>query len=276
MSRRTATATANALDEYQAFITETMLSLNKYFQEKDSRLQTLAVPGASLSNEDVSERERLQTEMNTTKECLTICAKVFGDLDQVRLEMINNICAAHGLRQPKLTVRGDLASAKRIIIDGCEDWKGAVARTASQLENHLFGVDSAPMTSFHGLSLAEDTSREKQTQQLDDSIRDCQKACAKAIERVEEARTNIIEDTSAGSDTFQIIAATFGDLLTARRVNVGDRSFQALGQISEAALLKSLEVAGRSSSHIPQGSKQQAKDVAKFEDRYGGGYKIRS
>ncbi|KFY16057.1 hypothetical protein V492_01600 [Pseudogymnoascus sp. VKM F-4246] len=177
---RTATATASALDEYQEFITKTMLSLNKYFQEKDSILQTLSVPGASLTNEDISEKERLQTEM--IKECLTICAKVFGDLDQVRLDMINNICAAHGLRQPNLTVRGDLASAKRIIINGCEDWKGAVARTASQLENHLFGVDSAPMPSFPGPSLAEDTPHGKQAQELDDSIRDCQKACAKAID----------------------------------------------------------------------------------------------
>ena len=257
---------------------KTILSLDKYFQEKDNRLQALAVPEATLSNEDASERERLQKEMNTTKDCLAICAKVFGDLDQVRLKMIDNICAAHGLRQPNLTMRSDLASANRIFVDGCEDWKGAVARTASQLENHLFIVDSAPITSsLDGTGLAEeDSSREKRAQELDDSIKDCQKVCAKAVERVEEARTNIIEDMSAGSDSFQVVVATFGDLLTARGVKVADRTTQVLGQMSEASLLKALEVAGRSSSQKAQRGEQHAKDVAKFEDRYGGGYKFRS
>ena len=119
--RRTVTATASALDEYQAFIMKTASSLNKYFQERDSKLQTLTASGASLSDEDASERERLQKEMNTTKECLAICAKVFGDLDQVRFKIFEEICAAHGLYQPTLTARGAVVSANRILVDGCED-----------------------------------------------------------------------------------------------------------------------------------------------------------
>jgi hypothetical protein len=40
---------------------------SKYFQEKDGKLQNLTAPGASLSEEDASEREYLQKELNTTK-----------------------------------------------------------------------------------------------------------------------------------------------------------------------------------------------------------------
>lgn len=52
-------------------------------------------------------------------------------------------------------------------------------------------------------------------------MRDCQKICAKAAERVEEARINIVKDMSAAPDAFQVVAATFSDILTLRRVKAG-------------------------------------------------------
>lgn len=64
---------------------------------------------------------------------------------------------------------------------------------------------------------------------------------------MEEARTNIIEDMLAGPGAFQVIVATFGDLLTVKRVKAEDGATQIGGQFSEASLLKALEVAGRTS-----------------------------
>jgi hypothetical protein len=273
--RRTVTATATALDEYQAFITKTVLSLNKYFQEKDGKLQTLTASGVSLSDEDAFETERLRKEMSTTKECLAICAKVFGDLDQIRFTIFEDICAAHGLHQPTLATRGYVASANRILVDGCEDWKGAVTTTVAQLQNHFFRVDNAPsISSVCEGDSAGDAAGGERVRELDDSMRDCQKICAQAAERVEEARTNIVEDMSAAADAFQVVVATFGDLLTLRRVKAGERATQLGGQMSDASLQKALQAAGGSSRKSALGDEQETKDVEKFENRYGAGRKF--
>lgn len=272
--RRTVTATASALDEYQAFIMTTTLNLNKYFQEKDGKLHTLTASGATLSEEDASEKERLKKEMDTTKECLTICTKVFGDLDQVRFKIFEDICAAHGLYQPSHRVHA--VSANRILVDGCEDWKGAVTRTVAQLEDHFFRVYNAPlMSSVSEGDSAGDAAEEDQTQELDDSMRDCQKICATAVERVQEARTNIVEDMSAAPDAFQVVVATFGDLLTVRRVKAGERAVQLGGQMSDASFQKALEAAARStSSGNTAREDEQFTNATYYENRYGSGRKI--
>lgn len=270
--RRTVTATASALDEYQAFIMKTTLNLNQYFQEKDGRLHTLTASGASLSDEDVSERERLKKEMNMTKECLAICAKVFGDLDQVRFKIFEEICATHGLHQPSHTTHA--VSANRILVDGCEDWKGAVTRTATQLQDHFFKVNSTPLTSAVCESdSGRDATTDDRAQDLDDSMRDCQKICAKAAERVEEARTNIVEDMSAAPDAFQVVVATLGDLLTVRRVKAGERAVQIGGQMSDTSFQQALEAAAQTSRKTAR-DEQASKGIAQFEDRYGSGHKI--
>jgi hypothetical protein len=106
-------------------------------------------------------------------------------------------------------------------------------------------------------------------------MRDCQKICAKAAEKVEEARTNIVEDMSAAPDAFQVVVATFGDLLTVRRVKAGERAVQLGGQMSDASFQKAMQAAGRSSSRSTvRGDEHETKDVAKFEDRYGAGHKF--
>jgi len=85
---------------------------------------------------------------------------------------------------------------------------------------------------------------------------------------------NIVEDMSAASDAFQVVVATFGDLLTARRVKAGERATQLGGQMSDASLQKALQAAARSSRKSAQGDEKETKDVAKFEDRYGTGHKF--
>jgi hypothetical protein len=95
---------------------KTVTHLDKYFENRDVKLHTLTVSGAPLSDEDASEKDRLTKEMSTTKECLAICAKVFGDLDKVRFKMFEDICASHGLPQPSNAVRADAVSANRILV----------------------------------------------------------------------------------------------------------------------------------------------------------------
>ena len=94
---------------------KTACSLDKYFQEKDSILETLVILEHSLSREEASEKERLEKEFITTKECLAICAKFHGDLDQIRLKIFD-ICAVHGFNQVSFKKRNNLASANRILV----------------------------------------------------------------------------------------------------------------------------------------------------------------
>lgn len=75
-----------------------------------------------------------------------------------------------------------------------------VTKTTSDLEEHLEEIDNKLQAiSLRGARiLGEDT-----------------------VERVDQARTNVFEDVSAAQDAHQVIAATLGDLISAKRVTAG-------------------------------------------------------
>jgi hypothetical protein len=50
--------------------------------------------------------------------------------------------------------------------------------------------------------------------------------CTKAIEEVTQDRANSFKDVRVANDGYQIIIATLGDLISAKRITIGVRSTQ--------------------------------------------------
>ena len=85
------------------------------------------------------------------------------------------------------------------------------------------------------------------------------------------SRTNVFEDVSAAQDAHQVIAATFGDLISAKRVTagVGATQWLALQQLSRD---RGIDLSGRLA--MGKATEQQSEMVAKFEDQYGARHKL--
>ena len=66
-------------------ITNTATDLENYLQEIDNSLQTLPLKGARMSDEIAAERERVQEESESIKQCLNICAQASDQVDKSEL-----------------------------------------------------------------------------------------------------------------------------------------------------------------------------------------------
>jgi hypothetical protein len=76
---RKATVTVNVLEEYKDIITNTTSDLEKHLQEIDNKLQPFSLQGTRTSDEDRAERAQLREEMDSTEQCLRICAQTATD-----------------------------------------------------------------------------------------------------------------------------------------------------------------------------------------------------
>ena len=83
--------TVDILKEYKELITNTISDLQDYLQDIDQRLQVLQE--MRISDEDVTERERILEEKNNTRQCLTICVQVSEHVDQVLPDVFKDVFA---------------------------------------------------------------------------------------------------------------------------------------------------------------------------------------
>jgi len=66
---------------------------------------------------------------------------------------------------------------------------------------------------------ADEGTEVRRIREEKDCIEQCLGICAEAAGQADHARTNIVEDISSGHDSHQVVVATLGDLITARRVH---------------------------------------------------------
>jgi len=132
-----------------------------------------------------------------------------------------------------------------------------IAKTTSDLEKHLYEIDSR----LQVLDVSDKNAAKRQRiQERKIGPKQCLSIHPPASEHADKIarmlseegatgsadkiRTNIFEDVSAGQDAHQAIIATLGDLISAKRVTTGIKATQWLGQMSDAALQQLLQDRG--------------------------------
>jgi hypothetical protein len=104
------------------------------------------------------------------------------------------------------------------------------------------------------------------------SVKQCLDICSNAAEQTAQTRMNVFEDVSMADDGHQVIVATSGDLISAKRIGIGARSTQWLGQMSDTSLQR------LSQDHVQgkrePGPKPEVQTGTQFEDRYGVGFQL--
>jgi predicted nucleic acid-binding Zn-ribbon protein len=273
---RSVAVTAAVLKEYKDLITNTTTDLEDHLKEIDDKLQALSSKGSSLSSEDIVERERVQEEKDSTKQCLTICAQVSEHISQVQPLAVDDISAVSRVIVGR--VRG-LSSARQATASALNECKEKLTSTASDLERHLHEMENRlRILPSQGPTLSgEDATERERIQEEKESIKQCLSICAEASQQVKDPRTNIFGDVSAGEDSHQVIVATLGDLISARQVTAGNRGTQWLGQMSDESLqqLSKARIIQKPGSAAKEGKIEPGSAiVTKFEGNYGAGYKL--
>ena len=274
-SRKSA-VTASVLKEYKEVITNTTADLEEHLQEIDKKLHSLSLHSGAISDEDAAERQQIQEERDSTQQCLGICAQVSTHIDQVHPNATNNTSIPlAGYQQPVVTFSG-LLSARETTVDAFKACKERLSTTTTQLEKHLQDINnrlekfsSQPLKQSNEQAAEQDTMKEEL-----ESIKQCLAICSQATIQANKERINDFEDVSMTDDGQQVVVSTFGDLVSAKRITAGARSFQWLGQMSDESLQQLSRDRGRvAAENVTQ---QQIVTGAQFEDRYGAGVRLRS
>jgi hypothetical protein len=270
---RTAAVTAGVLKDYKELITNTTADLEDHLQEIERRLQNLPLRGDTISDEDAAERERMQREKDSTKQCLAICAQVFEQVSQVRPNVFEDISAANDAHQVDISTFGGLIPAKRVTAKVLKEFQDKLTSTTSDLNENLQKINiRLQRFPSPGTRIAEeDAAERKRVQEEIESIKQCLAICTQASEKADQVRTNVFEDVSAAKDAHQLIISTIGDLILAKQVTAGLGSDQWLGQASDATVQQlsrdRVDIRGRAAT-------DKGVEPQKFADQYGAGYKL--
>ncbi|OBT46596.1 hypothetical protein VE00_01735 [Pseudogymnoascus sp. WSF 3629] len=266
---RTTNVTIALLNEYNTMITNTSSDLKEHLQELDERLQAIS-QGAQAFDVDDLKQQRIKEEQESAQSCLDICIQVSAHIDDVQRNAFVNIAGTLANNQDSAAESKKFTQAEAVTNNTLDHCKLGLAQTTSELREQLYRINGQIRSSLqrHAPSGEQAAEQERIREELR-SVEQSLKICSEAAEKALPDRIHVFEDVSMGDDGDQIIVATFGDLISAKRVTVGARSRQFLGQMSDASLQQLSQKVGCGPLEVDVD--QSTGTNSPFEGRYGTG-----
>ncbi|KFY17277.1 hypothetical protein V491_05045 [Pseudogymnoascus sp. VKM F-3775] len=268
---RTTNVTIALLNDYNTLIENTTSDLKEHLQELDERLQAIS-QGAQPVDVDDLKQQRIKEERESAQSCLDICIQVSAHIDTVQQNAFVNIArASSASNQDSASESKKFTQAEAVTNNTLNHCKLGLAQTTSEIREQLHRINDQMRSSSHlhapssELAAEQDIIREELK-----SVEQSLKICSDAAEKALPDRVHVFEDVSMGDDGDQIIVATFGDLISAKRVTVGSRSRQFLGQMSDASLQQLSHKVGSGSLEVDVDT-SVGTTSSPFEGRYGTG-----
>jgi hypothetical protein len=106
--------TTHSFKECKEILTKTTSKLEEQLRKIDNRLQNHSLQGTRMLGEVAAERERVQEESESIKQCLSICAQASEEANKVRTNVFEDISAAEESNQVVISTIGDLIFARRV------------------------------------------------------------------------------------------------------------------------------------------------------------------
>ena len=172
----------------------------------------------------------MQDEKEIIQQCLTICAQVSDYVEGARRTSLTDIAPL-----------SDAFSSISSLTSPCMPWlitaeafnstqKGFTS-SKLQLLQYLHSINKELQTGQYRLPPPQETqmNEQRELQEEVESTEETLAICDRASNQENEARRNIYENISAGDESHQVIAS-LKDLISAKNVKVGSKSFQAMGQ----------------------------------------------
>ncbi|KIW98742.1 uncharacterized protein Z519_00405 [Cladophialophora bantiana CBS 173.52] len=233
--------TSQLLREYKEMIDNTTSDLQEILEQTNNELAQSPVQGeaSSLTSANNLDQSVIEEERANIEYCLSVCKQVANHLAQVQAEIFPTASireVANDRRLPQ--TRQSLA--RRITSEKLRDCRTGIRFTMSELQLRLQDADHRlqrlllPTQRERGVG--EDIPHTQEVFEDLETIRQCLSICDEATEELARDRINVFEDVRMTDDGQQVIVATLGDLISARKVSAGARSKQWLGQMSDASL----------------------------------------
>lgn len=253
--------TTGLLQEYGRLISDTKLDLQDRLEHIDEKLK--CVPRRHSHGAEVTGSDRIQEEKDSILRCLEICAEVSTCISQQQPKVVRgtHITPDENVDFSAATSAGAYPSDRLTVasLGKCEE---NMTSAKLELQTRLREIDRRLKT-----APAEDHDR---IQEQKASIQACLEICGAAATETEKARVNVFEDVGAAEDSQQMIVSTIGDLISARRVTVGARSMQVMGQMTDDSL-RCLSLKGKRYPVVASMNETGEDETAKFEERHGTG-----
>ena len=222
-------------------IDNTTVDLQQIWEQTDKELaQPLTdAETASLSGISNLSRSAVEEEKENIDYCLNICRHVANHLERVQTEISENptIRATGRDRSPPQTWQ---SQARLVTSEKLRDCKTGIRFTISELQVRLQDADHRLQKLLyptrHEGGIAEDIPSSQQSHEDLETVRQCLSICDEATQELARDRINVFEEVHMADDGHQVIVATLGDLISARKISAGARSTQWLGQMSDASL----------------------------------------
>ncbi|TVY36885.1 hypothetical protein LSUB1_G006896 [Lachnellula subtilissima] len=132
--------TADTFKTCKAKLSDANTKLESHLQDIDSRLRILALPGPRSSNEQAAEQEKIKEELDSIKQCLTICAQASTQANKERMNVFEDISTADDGHQVLVSTIGDLVSARRVTAGTrSRQWLGQMSDDSLQQLSHNYG-----------------------------------------------------------------------------------------------------------------------------------------
>lgn len=250
-------------------IANTTSDLKEHLQVLDEKLQAIS-QGAQAFDMDDLEQQRIKEERESAQSCLDICIQVSAHIDDVQQNAFVNISGTSADNQDSAAETSKFTQAESVTNNTLNHCKLGLAQTTSQLREQLHRINDQMRSSSqrHAPSGEQAIEQERIREELR-SVEQSLKICSEAAEKALPDRIHVFEDVSMADDGDQIIVATFGDLISAKRITVGSRSRQFLGQMSDTSLQQLSQKIGRGPLEVDVD--QSTGTNSPFQGRYGTG-----
>jgi chaperonin cofactor prefoldin len=141
-TRRTSDVNASVIQEFKIMLKDTTTDLRDHLESLDDRLEALRIQEGSMNDKNIAERERMQAEIDSVKECLAVCAQASEHADKVRTNMFEDVSAAQNAHEVDVSTLGDLISAKRFTAGvGARQWLIQLSDATLQMLARGRGID---------------------------------------------------------------------------------------------------------------------------------------
>lgn len=282
--RRQVVLTTKLLEEYRLRIYDTASELDELLQRStEPPHDSSSEPLASATSVSVDIADALE-ERESLQICIDICSKISKHIDEVEVALAHRSQIA--TLDPNGLYVSNARKVEQITTERLTDCKTGLSHTTDRFRLRLHEVDRETVKLSREASANKTSaSGAEETAQRDEdlaSIQECLSICRSAEEEASSKHVNIFEDVSAGDDCEQTIVSTFGDLISAKRVKIGARSSQILGQMTDESLQS---MSSRSTSRpnmgeqLRSGSQKNGHSTDNNEQnhgvgRYGLGYRL--
>jgi Fungal N-terminal domain of STAND proteins len=260
--------TADLLREYKAMIGTTTSDLEDILQDLDARMREPNFESAGIPDQAIVDRSDSREERASIQQCLNICVQVSAHIDQSLADV-----AIPSANDGGAIVVDKSTLARLITSETLQDCKRGLGLTTFELRARLREAERRLANALRHERESDGGVQDHQRMREDlDSVKQCLSICAEAAEEAATERVNVFEDVSMSDDGHQLIISTMGDLISAKRVTVGSRSAQWLGQMSDATVQQLSQ--DHSYQNATPDEQAQVTTGTRFENRHGTGRKL--